>query len=87
MYFSLGRCCLEFTQALSSVALAWHKAGGSTPLGVTREDATHASELKARVTSCIQAIAQDGFPINAVVDKKQEYARKLVVDARPWRGF
>ena len=35
MNFSLGRCCLEFTQALSSVALAWHKAGGSTPLGVT----------------------------------------------------
>ena len=35
MNFSLGRCRLEFTQALSSVALAWHKAGGSTPLGVT----------------------------------------------------
>ena len=38
MYFSVGRCCLEFTQALSCVALAWHKAGGSTPLGVTSEE-------------------------------------------------
>ena len=38
MYFSLGRCCLEFTQALSRVALAWHNVGGSTPLGVTSEE-------------------------------------------------
>ena len=35
MNFSMGRCRLEFTQALSSVALAWHKARGSTPFGVT----------------------------------------------------
>ena len=35
MNFSLGRCCLELAQTLSCVALAWHKAGGSTPFGVT----------------------------------------------------
>ena len=66
MYFSLGRCCLEFTQALSSVALAWHKVGGSTPLGVTNgqkeigqsKDATHAPKSEAYVASTIQAIAQ-----------------------------
>ena len=40
MNFSMGRCRLEFTQALSSVALAWHKARGSTPFGVTIERQT-----------------------------------------------
>ena len=40
MNFSMGRCRLEFTQALSSVALAWHKARGSTPFGVTFERQT-----------------------------------------------
>ena len=35
MNFSSGRCCLELAQTLSCVALAWHKAGGSTPFGVT----------------------------------------------------
>jgi len=33
--FSLGRCPLELAQGPSRVALAWHKAGGSTPFGVT----------------------------------------------------
>ena len=35
MNVSLGSCCPELAQALSSVALAWHKARGSTPFGVT----------------------------------------------------
>ena len=33
--FSLGRCPLELAQRPSSVALALHLAGSSTPLGVT----------------------------------------------------
>ena len=33
--FSLGRCPLELAQGPSRVALAWHKAGSSTPFGVT----------------------------------------------------
>ena len=33
--FFLGRCPLELAQGLSSVALALHEAGGSTPFGVT----------------------------------------------------
>ena len=35
MNVSLGSCCPELAQALSSVALAWHRARGSTPFGVT----------------------------------------------------
>ena len=35
IYFSVGRCLLELAQGPSRVALAWHEAGGSTPLGVT----------------------------------------------------
>ena len=31
----MGRCPLELAQGPSSVALAWHKAGGCTPFGVT----------------------------------------------------
>jgi hypothetical protein len=33
--FYLGRCPLEHAQGPSRVALAWHKAGGCTPFGVT----------------------------------------------------
>ncbi|MEC7231266.1 MAG: hypothetical protein VXV91_08745, partial [Verrucomicrobiota bacterium] len=33
----VGRCLLELAQGLSRVALAWHKAGGSTPFGVTEQ--------------------------------------------------
>ena len=33
--FYLGRCPLELAQGPSRVALAWHKAGGCTPFGVT----------------------------------------------------
>ena len=35
MNVSVGSCCPELAQAHSSVALAWHKARGSTPFGVT----------------------------------------------------
>jgi hypothetical protein len=33
--FFLGKCPLELAQGPSCVALAWHKARGSTPFGVT----------------------------------------------------
>ena len=33
--FFLGKCPLELAQGPSRVALAWHKARGSTPFGVT----------------------------------------------------
>ena len=33
----MGRCALELAQGPSRVALAWHFAGGSSPLGVTGE--------------------------------------------------
>ena len=33
--FFLGQCPLELAQGPASVALAWHKARGSTPFGVT----------------------------------------------------
>lgn len=35
MNFCLGRCLLELAQEPSRVALALHKAGSSTPFGVT----------------------------------------------------
>ena len=35
--FYMGRCPLELAQGLSRVALAWHKAGGCTPFGVTNK--------------------------------------------------
>ena len=35
MNVSVGSCCPELAQAHSSVALAWHRARGSTPFGVT----------------------------------------------------
>ena len=51
MNVSLGSCCPELAQALSSVALAWHRARGSTPFGVTHcglgSRSVHA--LKSRV--------------------------------------
>ncbi len=34
--FFLGKCPLELAQGPSCVALAWHKARGSTPFGVTK---------------------------------------------------
>ena len=34
--FFLGECPLELAQGPSRVALAWHKARGSTPFGVTK---------------------------------------------------
>ena len=48
MNFSMGRCRLEFTQALSSVALAWHKARGSAPFGVTIESACRSADRERK---------------------------------------
>ena len=50
IYFSVGRCLLELAQGPSRVALAWHKAGGSTPLGVT--DLKSLGEYSETVRQC-----------------------------------
>ena len=52
----MGRCPLELAQGPSSVALAWHKAGGCTPFGVT-------SSLSDPGVADTEAAAHVGFGV------------------------
>ena len=48
MNVSVGSRCPELAQAHSSVALAWHKARGSTPFGVTIVSVCDLTELGSK---------------------------------------
>ncbi len=51
--FFLGKCPLELAQGPSCVALAWHKARGSTPFGVTKLSSLSPPSLPACLLACL----------------------------------
>ena len=82
LIFVVGRCPRELAQGPSRVALAWHKAGRSTPFGVTLS-------LFLTDPNIVCALAQHGVaevlssPRAALEDPRSDLAAPSLVFPQP----